>query len=454
MYLVQTLLFLLFLFFAAQSAPISLNPENPHYFLYHGKPAILIGSTEHYGSLLNLDFDYKTYLSTLKKDGMIMARVWSGTYRELNLTFGIFNNTLGPAPNRYLSPWARSSQCCYKDGGNKFDLSQWDQNYFSRLKDFLGTAQQNDVVINLGLFSRFYTQQLWDLSPMNAINNINGVGVNISCDNVYSLLQKSLIPIMQSFIEKIVTEANQFDNLFFEVINEPSTATPEWTDFVIDTIVNTESKLPQKHLISQNQGVLNPKTSIYSFHDGTPKNVKDSYHLNIAISDGETGFAGPYDVAYRTQGWQWVISGGATYDNLDYSWTAARPDGTACCPVNGPSGGGPELRKQLAILLNFINRFDFVHMAPDQETVTNFNPPHAWVGVLGHKAKTQWAIYVNQTTSISLTVQVPSGYVYDAQWLNPITGNFDKRESFSGGVYVLNSPPFAADVALSIIRRG
>ena len=28
--------------------PITLHPENPHYFLFRGKPAVLITSGEHY----------------------------------------------------------------------------------------------------------------------------------------------------------------------------------------------------------------------------------------------------------------------------------------------------------------------------------------------------------------------------------------------------------------------
>ena len=37
---------------------IALHPDNPHYFLWRGKPTILVTSGEHYGALLNLDFDY------------------------------------------------------------------------------------------------------------------------------------------------------------------------------------------------------------------------------------------------------------------------------------------------------------------------------------------------------------------------------------------------------------
>ena len=40
---------------------ISLHPENPHYFLWRGRPTILITSAEHYGAVLNLDFDFRRY---------------------------------------------------------------------------------------------------------------------------------------------------------------------------------------------------------------------------------------------------------------------------------------------------------------------------------------------------------------------------------------------------------
>ena len=46
--------------------PIRLHPENPHYFLWRDKPTVLIGSGEHYGAVINLDFDYLKYLETLK----------------------------------------------------------------------------------------------------------------------------------------------------------------------------------------------------------------------------------------------------------------------------------------------------------------------------------------------------------------------------------------------------
>ncbi len=50
---------------AAFSTPLALHPENPRYFLFRGKPTVLVTSGEHYGAVLNLDFDYVRYLDAL-----------------------------------------------------------------------------------------------------------------------------------------------------------------------------------------------------------------------------------------------------------------------------------------------------------------------------------------------------------------------------------------------------
>ena len=54
----------------AASEPIKLHPDNPHYFLWRGKPTVLITSGEHYGAVLNKDFDYRSYLKTLASHGL------------------------------------------------------------------------------------------------------------------------------------------------------------------------------------------------------------------------------------------------------------------------------------------------------------------------------------------------------------------------------------------------
>ena len=58
----------------AKAGPIRLHPKNPHYFEFQAKPTVLITSTEHYGAVLNPDFDFITYLDTLKAAGLNLTR--------------------------------------------------------------------------------------------------------------------------------------------------------------------------------------------------------------------------------------------------------------------------------------------------------------------------------------------------------------------------------------------
>ena len=162
---------------AAQPAkrirPIQLHPDNPHYFLWRGKPSVLITSGEHYGALLNRAFDYKKYLKTLELYGFNLTRTFSGAYCEPVGAFNIQDNTLAPAKGQFICPWARSDIPRYSNGGNKFDLTKWDNTYFERLRNFVKEAGKSGVAVELVLFCPFYKDDMWKLSPMNAINNIN-----------------------------------------------------------------------------------------------------------------------------------------------------------------------------------------------------------------------------------------------------------------------------------------
>lgn len=374
---VWSLVFALVLLAGASSArdPLALHPENPHYFLFRGKPTVLITSAEHYGAVINLDFAYNTYLETLKEDGLNLTRTFSGAYVEPPGAFNIARNTLAPAPGKFLCPWARSDVMGYTNGGRKFDLSLWDEEYFIRLKGFLTAASKRGVVVEMNLFCPFYEEAQWRLSPMNAINNVNGLGA-IARTNVYTLDKHGgLLALQEAMVRKIVTELNEFDNLYYEICNEPyfGGVTMEWQHYIADVIRDAEFPLPRKHLISQNVAnnkakVENPHeaVSIFNFHYASPPDtVAMNYHLNKVIGDNETGFAGTNDFPYRREGWDFIIAGGGLFNNLDYSFTTDNENGTFRYPSRQPGGGNPGFRKQMHILKDFIDSFDFIRMGPD-----------------------------------------------------------------------------------------
>ncbi|MGZ4049709.1 MAG: hypothetical protein ACXVNN_10125, partial [Bacteroidia bacterium] len=62
--------------------PLQLLSSNPHYFLYQNKPLVIVGSGEHYGSVMNTAFNYDKYLQRLHNDGLNTTRLFMGAYYE------------------------------------------------------------------------------------------------------------------------------------------------------------------------------------------------------------------------------------------------------------------------------------------------------------------------------------------------------------------------------------
>ncbi len=356
--------------------PLALHPENTHYFLFRNKPLVLIGSTEHYGAVMNLEFNYISYLDELAARGLNITRTFSGIYVEHQGAFGISSNTLAPGREKFISPWKRSNEPGYPGGGNKFDLSKWDNAYFTRLKNFVSEAGKRGIIVELDLFSNFYDTIQWKLCPLYYANNINDLKPVIDQKEVLSLKHPELISIQEKMVEKILSELNAFDNVYYEVCNEPYfgdiQALDAWEAHMTEFIAGVERKLPIQHLISQNiqngsYKVENPSASvsIFNFHYAKPPiTVEMNYELGKPIGDNETGFNGIDDVQYRTEAWDFMVAGGALFNNLDYSFTTDHPDGKHIVTPGQPGGGGISLRRQLQILKNVFDSIEFIHMKP------------------------------------------------------------------------------------------
>ena len=392
----------------ALAKPLEAHPDNPHYLVYRGKPTILIGSGEHYGAVLNLDFDYVRYLDELKAKGLNVTRTFTGAYVEPQGAFNIAKNTLAPSPHRFIAPWARSSEPGYAQGGNKFDLMKWDPAYFRRLKDFLTQAEKRGVIVEMNLFCPFYEEPQWNLSPQNATNNVNDLG-QIPRNQVYTLDKHGgLLSVHEALVRKIVTELKGFDNLYYEICNEPyfGGVTMEWQHHIADVIVETEKKLKTRHLIAMNIAngsarIQNPHPAIaiFNFHYATPPTaVALNSNLNKVIGDNETGFRGTNDLPYRTEAWEFIIAGGGLFNHLDYSFTADEEDGTFVYPTTQPGGGNPRFRNQMKILKEFIHGFNFVAMRPDSSFIKRGVPVGATARALVDRGQA-YAIYIGPTST-------------------------------------------------------
>lgn len=437
--------------------PISLHPENPHYFLYDNKPAILITSGEHYGAVLNLDFDFVTYLDELSKNELNLTRTFTGVYVEPVGAFKIERNNLAPSPERFICPWARSETPGYANGGNKFDLTQWDEAYFKRLHNFMREAEKRRIIVELALFCPFYEDMQWNLSPMNSKNNVNNVGP-ADRTHVYTLDKSSgLLESQDALVRKIVHELKDYGNLIYEICNEPyfGGVTMQWQHHIASLIHEEEKGFSKRHLISQNiaNGKLrienpHPAVSVFNFHYAHPPvAVAQNYHLNKVIGDNETGFDGNADSTYRREGWEFILAGGALYNNLDYSFTVGHENGSFEYPKTQPGGGTSALRNQLRFLKNFMEGFDYLKMKPDSTSVTA--SPGLKTQVLAESGK-QYAIYIFGKGPHTFELTVPAGN-YVAEFMDPLTGKLEEKQNLeSTGTLKLTSPAYAEDLAVKI----
>jgi hypothetical protein len=453
----------------AAAEPLALYRENPHYFVIGGKPAVLVTSGEHYGAVLNMAFDYRKYLDTLRADRLNLTRTFAGSYREVPGNFKIASNTLAPEPGKFIAPWVQ------RDG--KFDLTRWDEGYFTRLKDFLAYAGKSGVVVELVLFCPLYEDSMWSVSPMNSKNNVNGVG-DVARTDVHALKNEKLTAVQDAMVRKIVSELRDFDNLYYEICNEPyfGGVTLEWQEHIAKVIADVEAGAGKKHLIAQNWAngskvvdAPNSLVSLFNFHYSRPPiSVGMNWKLDRAIGNNETGFDGAADSTYRIQGWDFLMAGGALYNNLDYSFTVGHEDGSFAPPESTPGGGSAALRHQLKQLRAFFDEIPFARMKPAAQGFVR-GPEGASVRALELPGEV-YAAYLHHgryvkdgkpryqvdgaASSREIRMMLPAGN-YEVRWRDTRSGKDVRKEKVKGtGAEVrLASPVYAEDIALLVRKR-
>ncbi len=464
--------------------PIQLHPENPHYFLYKGKTLALITSAEHYGAVLNLDFDYKKYLNTLAEDGMNYTRIFTGSYFEISgESFHIQKNTLAPEPGRVITPWAEVTDT---PGETKYDLDTWNEAYFQRLHDFMTLAESLDIIVELTLFSSIYRDAHWDISPQNPANNIN-IDHEVTLPDAQTLNNGHLFDYQANMVHKFIAELNRYDNFFFEIQNEPwsdhqvpvynimnkedldpgdwtyksdfaDQAAMDWQEKLAKIIVEQEAKLPKKHLIAQNYTNFRApipevaeNISIINFHYAWPHAVEWNYHYNKVIGFDESGFAGSDDTTYRRQAWRFMLSGGGLFNNLDYSFYVGHEDGLG--ENKAPGGGSKALRKQLKILSEFLLGFELEKLHPNTGSVVS-SPGLIPYVLSDHQSV--YAIYLRAIgTDIAELELITGAGSFLVILLDPVSGTYSELGTMeaSDGKLEINIDIPDGELALKIVRR-
>lgn len=444
------------------STPLRIHPQNPKLFQFRGKPLVLLTATEHYGAVINRPFRYERYLADAAEKGMTMTRLFT-LFREQQSAINPYSTCKPESPD-FIAPFRRTGPGRALDQELTYDLDQPNPEYFERLHHFVNLAASYGIIVEVVLLSNTYAPQVWELNPLHAKNNINGLE-EIAWPDYLSQRHPKLFARQCAHVRTLVHELNRYDNVIYEICNEPGGAAPgdaqhptpaevnQWLTALIKLVRETEAGLPNQHLIvgqeaftyqpweqSSDQSFAElaydgvnmhplPNTTYrgQSYHQGdfmskqlALRPLRDyglaTYGEPKPLNQDEDNIASQYkDVdgwtIHRKRAWTVLLTGGH-YDVIDFSIINYCETGTPASQRH--------IRTWFKILSDFIHALDLVRARPLPGLV-KVQPAHTLDVVFG-VAGEDMVIYLADERELAAARGLPDGDAIDRGAGQPITG--------------------------------
>jgi len=480
---------------ASGAEALRIHPDNSRYFLFRGKPLVLLTASEHYGSVINRPFDFEKYLDDAVAHKMTMTRTFL-LFREQQSSRNPSSPCKPESPD-YIAPFPRTGPGNALDGEPIYDLDQWNPEYFERLHRFLDGASRRGIVVELTVFSNTYAPQVWALNPFRAENNKQHVG-KVEWPEYLSLKEAELVRRQAAYARKIVDETSEYDNVYYEICNEPGGAVKghipsadvdAWQAEMGSVIRDELRKLNRPHLISGQQAFTydpkfrfpldetysKPLFDIVNVHPLPDTDFGGTlYQLGAFMSKqlmlpevagfsravysqkkptvlDEDNTASMYRdpvgwTIHRKRAWTALFSG-SHYDYIDFSITVGSEAGTAMSRSH--------LRTWFQHLSEFMSSFDYVHAALATDWVKDLPPSVTASGLavggqdyVAYLADNREVAAPTAGLPISGTVRLalPAGR-FIVSLYSPITGESSVGLILEDGA-TLALPPFTQDIVI------
>ena len=250
---------------------LRVHPNNPRYFTDDSGKAIYLGGHQVFVDLQDNTFDidstynnqqrldFSWYMEFLNARNLNYIRNWTA----FSTGAGSNGSTVAsPMPFKRVSGHGNAN-----DGGLKFDLNQFDEAFFDRMRSRIIEAGNNGIIVSLMLFDVYgfsnFDDTLWQGNVFNGDNNINGIDTDPNNDNSgYEFFynpSSQLLAIQQSYVRRIIDTVNDLDNVMYEIANELGNA--DWQYGMIDLIKNYESTKSKQHLTLLSPGGVSATSS-------------------------------------------------------------------------------------------------------------------------------------------------------------------------------------------------
>ncbi len=479
---------------------IKIHPDNSKYFLFRGKPLVLITASEHYGSVINRPFNFEKYLDDAAAHHITLTRTFL-LFREMQSARNPSSPCKPESPD-YIAPFPRTGPGKALDGEPIYDLDQWNPEYFERLHRFLDAASRRGIIVELTLFSNAYADQVWALNPFRAENNKQHLA-KLEWPEYLSLKDADLVRRQSAYARKIIDETSQYDNVYYEICNEPGggvkghipPADVDAWQAEIGRVVRQELQRVQRpHLISGQQAFTyspkfrfpldatysQPLFDIVNVHPlpdtefaGTLYQLGNFMSKELMLADvarfcravypqkkptvlDEDNTASMYRdptgwTIHRKRAWTALLTG-AHYDYIDFSITVGSEAGTPASRAH--------IRSWMQHLSDFMSSFDYIHSVLASDWVQG-TPAHIVVSGLSANSRDYVAYLADdrevtdaaagQPLSGAVKLVLPKGN-YDVSLYSPETGQYSPAILAKGGMATLDLPPFTQDLVIRAIR--
>ena len=257
------------------TGPLRRHASNPRYFTDGSGNAIYLTGSHTWNNFQEKsdasvpEFDYAGYLHRLQEDNHNFIRLW--VWEQSAWDWTTEKVEIKPLP--YL----RTGPGVALDGGPKVDLTQFNQEYFDRLRSRVQAAGDHGIYVSVMLFQGWSVGKKpdvpgnpWPGHPFNRENNINGLDGDLDGNGegkeIHTLAGPAILALQERYVAKVLDTLNDCDNVLWEISNESDPESREWQYHMINYVKRYEATKAKQHPVGM--------TAIYP--DGRNADLFDS----------------------------------------------------------------------------------------------------------------------------------------------------------------------------------
>lgn len=471
---------------------LKVCPDNPRYFMDgSGKAVYLTGSHtwSTFQDRMRIQgetpeeelFDFDDYVNMMVENNHNFLRMWA---RDA----GFFVNPDGSVTHiNYPCPYVNVNSDGSMGPHPIYDLTQYDQRYFDRLRERVIKLGQNGIYVGIMLFDAWNVDTRigspWGGHPYNKDNNINSIDgkayapeedqldhnleAGFATDTEHIQIQTLALPevtaLQKAYVRKVVESVNDLDHVIFEIDNEGYRKTKYWQYEMVRYIHEIEREMPKQHPVwmshlvqAQNEALYVSEAEVISVG---VENTNENYCINPPANDGRKVILADTDHLggiWGTPNWAWksfmrglnpiFMDAYGMRRSMD---EPANPDNPVSvlfgrAQYELPSTWREPIRTAMGQTKTYADKMNLNRALPYGELSST--------GYCLADPGREYLVYQPESGLFKLILHGAVG-PFDVEWFYPQTGETIPGKPFRGGMAIDFTPPKNGEVVLYLKKK-